>query len=117
MGTVDPSTLAEDYAGFVSYIAREIHRELNQRGGQCGDFEEKELVQEGWLGLLAAVRRFDPERGIKFSTFAAYRISRSYSRLSQQSPYDPIAQGTSTAASRNRPGSATAGAIGPRGHR
>ena len=75
MGTVDPATLAEDYAGFVSYIAREIHKDLDQRGGQCGDFEEKELVQEGWLGLLAAVRRFDPERGIKFSTFAAYRIS------------------------------------------
>jgi RNA polymerase sigma factor for flagellar operon FliA len=75
MGTIDPTTLAEDYAGFVSYIAREIHRELGQRGGQCGDFEEKELVQEGWLGLLAAMRRFDPERGIKFSTFAAYRIS------------------------------------------
>jgi RNA polymerase sigma factor (sigma-70 family) len=75
MGTVDPAALAEDYAGFVSYIAREIHRELGQRAGQCGDFEEKELVQEGWLGLLAAVQRFDPERGIKFSTFAAYRIS------------------------------------------
>jgi RNA polymerase sigma factor (sigma-70 family) len=75
MGTVDPATLAEDYAGFVAYIAREIHRELDHTGSRRGDFEEKELVQEGWLGLLAAARRFDPERGIKFSTFAAYRIS------------------------------------------
>jgi RNA polymerase sigma factor for flagellar operon FliA len=75
MKFIDPTRLVEDYADFVSYIAREIHKELYQRGGSGGDLEETELVQEGWLGLLEALRRFDPERGIKFSTFAAYRIS------------------------------------------
>jgi len=74
METIDPSTLSEDYAGLVYYIAREISREWNLRGGGSGDFEVKELVQVGWLGLLEALQRFDPNRGIKFSTFATYRI-------------------------------------------
>ena len=30
-----------------------------------------DLVQEGTLGLMQAVRRFDPARGVKFSTYAA----------------------------------------------
>src|SRR5687767_6921433 len=74
MGTIDLSTLIEDYAGLVSSIAREIYQEWNLRRGRSGDFEAKELVQVGWLGLLEAGRRFDPNRGIKFSTFATYRI-------------------------------------------
>jgi RNA polymerase sigma factor FliA len=74
MATIDPSTLLEDYAGLVSYIAWEISQEWNLRGGGSAGFEVKELVQVGWLGLLEAVRRFDPGRGIKFSTFATYRI-------------------------------------------
>jgi RNA polymerase sigma factor for flagellar operon FliA len=74
METINPSTLIEDYAGLVSYIARKIHQEWNLRGGQSENFEARELVQVGWLGLLEAGRRFDPQRGIKFSTFATYRI-------------------------------------------
>ena len=74
METIDPSTLNEDYAGLVSYIAREVYNEWNLWGSRSGDFEAQELVQVGWLGLLEAGRRFDPNRGIKFSTFATYRI-------------------------------------------
>jgi RNA polymerase sigma-32 factor len=33
-----------------------------------------DLVQEGNLGLLQAVKKFDPHRGIKFSFYAAYWI-------------------------------------------
>ncbi len=33
-----------------------------------------DLVQEGNLGLLRAVERFDPERGVKLSSYAAYWI-------------------------------------------
>lgn len=36
----------------------------------------EDLVQVGDLGLLDAVRRFDPERGTKFSTYATYWIKR-----------------------------------------
>ncbi|OPL18705.1 MAG: hypothetical protein AVO35_05080 [Candidatus Aegiribacteria sp. MLS_C] len=36
--------------------------------------EEMDLVQEGCQGLMEAVRRFDPERGCKLSTFSVWWI-------------------------------------------
>lgn len=33
-----------------------------------------DVIQEGTVGLIEAVERFDPERGVLFSTFAVYRI-------------------------------------------
>ncbi|MDR7483531.1 MAG: sigma-70 family RNA polymerase sigma factor [Armatimonadota bacterium] len=33
-----------------------------------------DLIQEGLVGLIEAVERFDPERSVRFSTFATYRI-------------------------------------------
>jgi len=33
-----------------------------------------DLVQEGALGLISAVERFDPERGIRFATYASFWI-------------------------------------------
>lgn len=40
----------------------------------------EDLVQEGALGLVKAVERFDPERGLRFSTFASWWIRATIQR-------------------------------------
>lgn len=38
--------------------------------------DREDLIQEGMLGLLSAVRHFDPEKSVRFNTFAEYCIRR-----------------------------------------
>jgi RNA polymerase sigma factor FliA len=36
--------------------------------------DQEDLTQEGVIGLIKAVKKFDPDRGFEFSTYAQYRI-------------------------------------------
>lgn len=60
------------YYGLVVYLARAKHAQLREAGAPI---ELDDLVQEGFWGLLDALRRFDPDRGVSFATFAYPRIA------------------------------------------
>ena len=38
-----------------------------------GDGED--LIQEGMLGLLSAIRTFDPSKGVRFATYAEFCVT------------------------------------------
>jgi RNA polymerase sigma-B factor len=66
--TNDPAVraeLIEAHVGLAEYLARRF----NNRGEMLDD-----LVQVASLGLVKAVDRFDPERGVEFSTYATHTI-------------------------------------------
>lgn len=42
--------------------------------------DREDLVQEGYLGLMRAIERFDPDRGNRFATYAGWWIRQSMTR-------------------------------------
>ena len=54
----------------ISVARRHVNRGLS--------FED--LIQEGNIGLLRAIEKFDPERGFKFSTYAVWWIRQAITR-------------------------------------
>jgi RNA polymerase sigma factor FliA len=61
--------LIEEHLGYVRALAVQLKKEI---GGTSLDLEE--LVAYGSRGLVEAAARFDPSRGVAFSTFSYYRI-------------------------------------------
>lgn len=66
--TIDRKALVEGHVELVRYLARRIAKDLP------GWMERDDLISYGWFGLIDAAERFDPERGVKFQTFATPRI-------------------------------------------
>ncbi|MBF0368373.1 MAG: FliA/WhiG family RNA polymerase sigma factor [Magnetococcales bacterium] len=56
------------YAPMVKYVASRMSMKLPE------SVELDDLVQVGVLGLIDAVSKFDPARGIKFQTYAEFRV-------------------------------------------
>ena len=57
---------------------RIAHGEARKLAGPFMD--EQDLVQEGYIGLLRAAKRFDPDRGIRFSTYARWWVRAQMTR-------------------------------------
>ncbi len=49
--------------------------------------EEDDLVQEGFLGLMIAIDKFDPDMGNKFSTYAIWWIQQKINRYIESHSY------------------------------
>jgi RNA polymerase sigma factor FliA len=56
------------YSPLVKFIAGRM------ASGLPSHVEEADLISYGLLGLIGAIQRFDPEREIKFETFAVARV-------------------------------------------
>jgi RNA polymerase nonessential primary-like sigma factor len=57
---------------------RIAHGEARKLAGPFMD--EADLVQEGYIGLLRAAKRFDPDRDIRFSTYARWWVRAQMTR-------------------------------------
>ena len=57
---------------------RIAHGEARKLSGPYMD--EIDLVQEGYIGLLRAAKRFDPDRDIRFSTYARWWVRAQMTR-------------------------------------
>lgn len=62
------SKLIETYLPLVKLVAQRMAIGLPQH------VDTEDFISEGFLGLLHALERFDPSRGIKFETYAISRI-------------------------------------------
>ncbi len=59
------------YAPLIKYIATRIAARLPMH------IEIQDLINSGVLGLMDAIEKFDTEKGVKFETYAEYRIKGS----------------------------------------
>ncbi|MFN3649492.1 MAG: RNA polymerase sigma factor RpoD/SigA [Armatimonadota bacterium] len=66
----------------ISAHLRLIHQIA--RRYRCRSYTQEDLVQEGVLGLLAAVDRFDEQRGYRLSTYALFWIRQAIARAVEQ---------------------------------
>src|SRR2546422_9695535 len=60
-----------NYSPLVKYVAGRVG------SGLPSHVDESDLVQYGLLGLIGAIERYDPDRDVKFETYAIARIKGS----------------------------------------
>lgn len=57
----------QQHSGLVKVVARKLAKVYGE--------DEEDLIQIGYIGLMKAVQRFEPERGLQFSTYAVPLIT------------------------------------------
>jgi len=60
--------MIDKYLPLVRFVAEKIHRRLPP------GVDVESLIHSGVVGLLEALARFDPKRGVEFEIYARYRI-------------------------------------------
>jgi RNA polymerase sigma factor for flagellar operon FliA len=59
------------YAPLIKYIANRIAARLPVH------IDIQDMINSGVLGLMDAIEKFDPDKGVKFETYAEYRVKGS----------------------------------------
>jgi RNA polymerase sigma factor for flagellar operon FliA len=60
--------LIEKYAPMIKHLALRIAMRLPSH------IELEDLINSGVIGLMDAIQKFDPEKGVRFETYAEFRI-------------------------------------------
>ena len=77
----DGDAVAAGYAARSTFIAANLRLVVSiAKRYQASGLPLLDLVQEGNLGLIRAVEKFEPERGFKFSTYATWWIRQAVTR-------------------------------------
>lgn len=63
----------------------------------CGAIDAEDLVQEGFLGLLAAAAGFDASRGVHFAAYAAVCIVNRMRSVLRRNQHNPLPVGDAAA--------------------
>lgn len=64
-----------DWGKLVTQNLRLVRYVLHRLVGHLpASVDREDLVEAGFIGLIDAARRFDPERGVKFDTYAVPRV-------------------------------------------
>lgn len=72
--------LHQDREAGAALVCAHLRLAVRYAKTHAGQVEVMDLIQEGTIGLLKALQRFDPTRGIRFSSYAKFWIKESICR-------------------------------------